>query len=82
MIRKRTLDLALEYVDRHFGTRYLFPIKPGKKFPPLIKNNLEDASNDPFLVALAERAAKFVAADPAAFLAWDAANAGADGAAP
>lgn len=51
MIRKRTLDLALEYVDRHFGTRYLFPIKPSKKFPPLIKNNLDDASNDPVQLA-------------------------------
>lgn len=46
-IRKRTIDLALDYVDRHFYTRFLFPIKPGKKFPPLIRNNLEDASNDP-----------------------------------
>lgn len=45
--RARTLDLAVEYVAKHFGTRYLFPIKPGAKFPPLIKNNLEAASNDP-----------------------------------
>jgi hypothetical protein len=46
-IRKRTIDLARDYVDRHFYSRYIFPIKPGGKFPPLIKNNLEDASNDP-----------------------------------
>jgi hypothetical protein len=46
-VRKRTLALARDYVDRHFYRRFLFPIKPGAKFPPLIKNNLEDASNDP-----------------------------------
>lgn len=46
-VRQRTLDLALDYVAKHFGTRYLFPIKRGKKFPPLIRNNLELASNDP-----------------------------------
>jgi Family of unknown function (DUF5906)/Bifunctional DNA primase/polymerase, N-terminal len=45
--RSRTFALAREYVDRHVYGRFLFPIKPGKKFPPLIKNNLEDASNDP-----------------------------------
>jgi hypothetical protein len=45
--RKRTLDLAVNYVDGHLYRRYLFPIAPGKKFPPLIKNNLEDASCDP-----------------------------------
>jgi hypothetical protein len=44
--RPRTLGLAVEYGDRHLG-RYLFPIKAGAKFPPLIKNNLADASNDP-----------------------------------
>jgi len=47
-VRKRTLKLATDYVEKHEARpRYLFPIKPGKKFPPLIKNNLEDASNDP-----------------------------------
>jgi hypothetical protein len=46
-IRKRTIDLARNYVDRHFYSRALFPIKPGAKFPPLIQNNLEDASSDP-----------------------------------
>jgi hypothetical protein len=45
--RKRTLGLAVDYTDRHFSRRYIFPIKPGAKFPPLIKNNLADASNDP-----------------------------------
>lgn len=46
-IRKRTIDLAWIYVDRHFYRRYLFPIKAGAKYPPLIKDNLEQASNDP-----------------------------------
>ncbi|MCG2628840.1 bifunctional DNA primase/polymerase [Bradyrhizobium sp. WYCCWR 13023] len=41
-----TLKLALDYIER-YPERYLFPIKAGSKFPPLIKNNLEDASNDP-----------------------------------
>src|ERR1700686_2103141 len=45
--RPRTLDLAVGYIDRHFSARYLFPIKAGAKFPPLIKNNIEAASNDP-----------------------------------
>ncbi len=45
--RKRTFDLAWAYVEKHFGLRYLFPIKPGAKFPPLIKDNLKQASNDP-----------------------------------
>lgn len=45
--RKRTIDLALDYVDRSFGTRFLFPIKAGRKFPPLFKDNLNLASNDP-----------------------------------
>jgi len=46
-VRQRTLSLAVDYIDRHFQRRFLFPIKPGAKFPPTIKNNLEDASNDP-----------------------------------
>jgi len=46
-VRQRTLSLAVDYIDRHFQRRFLFPIKPGAKFPPCIKNNLEDASNDP-----------------------------------
>jgi len=45
--RPRTLALAVDYVEKHFGVRYLFPIKPGAKFPPLIKDNLAQASNDP-----------------------------------
>jgi Bifunctional DNA primase/polymerase, N-terminal len=47
MTRKRTKDLGVGYVDEHFGKRFIFPIAAGKKFPPCIKNNLEDASNDP-----------------------------------
>jgi len=46
-VRKRTIDLALAYLDRHLFSRYLFPIKAGKKFPPLIRDNLAQASNDP-----------------------------------
>lgn len=46
-IRKRTIGLALDYVEKHFGVRKLFPIKPGAKFPPLIKDNLAKASSDP-----------------------------------
>src|ERR1700722_14245329 len=45
--RPRTLALAVDYVEKHLGVRYLFPIKPGAKFPPLIKDNLAQASNDP-----------------------------------
>jgi hypothetical protein len=42
------LDLALAYLDRHLYTRYIFPIKAGAKFPPLVKDNLGgNASNDP-----------------------------------
>jgi|GEM_PF-2037963 hypothetical protein len=43
---KQSTKLALDYIARHPG-RYIFPIKPGAKFPPLLKRNLEDASNDP-----------------------------------
>jgi hypothetical protein len=43
---RQSLDLALDYVALN-PTRFLFPIKAGGKFPPLIKNNLDDASNDP-----------------------------------
>jgi hypothetical protein len=43
---KQSLDLALDYIAMNPG-RYIFPIKAGAKFPPLIKNNLADASNDP-----------------------------------
>jgi hypothetical protein len=46
-IRKRTIGLALDYTEKHFGVRKLFPIKPGAKFPPLIKDNLAKASSDP-----------------------------------
>jgi hypothetical protein len=43
---QQSLNLALDYVAMN-PTRFLFPIKAGSKFPPLIKNNLADASNDP-----------------------------------
>lgn len=41
-----TLDLALDFIDL-YPTRYLFPLRSQAKFPPLVKNNLETASNDP-----------------------------------
>jgi Bifunctional DNA primase/polymerase, N-terminal/Primase C terminal 2 (PriCT-2) len=41
-----TLDIALAYVAKH-PTRYLFPCAAGDKARPCIKNNLDDASNDP-----------------------------------
>jgi hypothetical protein len=44
---KWSCDLGTDYVEKHLGRRYIFPIKPSKKFPPLIRENLRDASNDP-----------------------------------
>jgi hypothetical protein len=45
--RKSTQDLALAYIARYPG-RFIFPIKPGAKFPPLVRDNLAgNASNDP-----------------------------------
>jgi hypothetical protein len=41
-----TLHIALNALKAH-PSWYLFPIMPGEKYPPLIPNNLEDASNDP-----------------------------------
>ncbi len=41
-----TLQLALDYLAFN-PTRFLFPIKAGAKFPPLIQDNLAAASNDP-----------------------------------
>jgi hypothetical protein len=44
---KSTLDMALDYVLLNPG-RYIFPIKPLAKFPPLVQDNLGgNASNDP-----------------------------------
>ncbi|MGY2983812.1 bifunctional DNA primase/polymerase [Bradyrhizobium sp. USDA 4508] len=44
----QSLELALAYLDRHFYTRYIFPIRAGAKYPPLVKDNLDsNASNDP-----------------------------------
>ena len=40
-----TLGIALDYVKAHPG-RYLFPLAPGKKGQPCIKDNLAKASND------------------------------------
>jgi hypothetical protein len=46
-----SLELACAYVKQHPG-RYLFPIKPAAKFPPLEKGNLStNASNDPAQIA-------------------------------
>jgi hypothetical protein len=45
--RRSTLDLMLRYNRRH-PDRYLFPIRPGHKFPPLLKSNLDlNCSTDP-----------------------------------
>ncbi len=45
---KSTLDLAMGYNDRHFYKRFIFPVKAGAKFPPLVQDNLAgNASNDP-----------------------------------
>ena len=42
-----SLALALDYLERHYFTRYIFPIKAGAKFPPLLKDNLDsNCSND------------------------------------
>lgn len=45
-MKNPTLDFAIDYVSRHPG-RYLFPIMPGRKMPPLVQDNLNAASNDP-----------------------------------
>jgi hypothetical protein len=43
-----SLALALAYLDRHMYTRYIFPIKALKKFPPCVRDNLDgNCSNDP-----------------------------------
>lgn len=43
-----SLSLALDYLDRHLYTRFLFPIQAGRKFPPKVRDNLEsNCSNDP-----------------------------------
>jgi len=39
--------VALDYLETHFRTRYLFPIRYGEKSPPLIPDNLKNASNEP-----------------------------------
>lgn len=40
-----SLELALDYLERH-PNRFLFPIKPGAKSPPLISANCTKASSD------------------------------------
>ncbi|WP_426437795.1 AAA family ATPase [Bradyrhizobium genosp. P] len=45
LTKARSLALALSYTARHPGRR-LHPVKPGAKYPPLIPNNLKDASSD------------------------------------
>ena len=43
-----SLMLALDYLERHFFTRYIFPIKTGAKFPPCLRDNLDtNCSCDP-----------------------------------
>ncbi len=43
-----SLELALDYLARHMWQRYIFPVAALKKFPPLLKDNLEtNCSNDP-----------------------------------
>lgn len=42
-----TLDVALDYVAKHKGQRFIFPLAPGRKGRPLLKDNLNRASNDP-----------------------------------
>lgn len=46
---QQSLDLALDYLAMNPG-RYIFPIRAGAKFPPCIKDNLAQASNDPKVV--------------------------------
>lgn len=41
-----SLALALDFLERR-PDMYIFPIAAGAKFPPLIPNNLKNASNDP-----------------------------------
>jgi hypothetical protein len=43
---KGTLNLALDYIALS-PNRYLFPIRPLAKFPPLVRDNLKVASNSP-----------------------------------
>src|SRR6266566_4324538 len=40
-----TLDLALDYLTL-YPARYVFPLKARDKFPPLIRDNLRQASNN------------------------------------
>ena len=42
-----TLHVALGYIAKHKGKRFIFPLAPGRKGRPLIKDNLTRACNDP-----------------------------------
>jgi hypothetical protein len=42
-----TLYVALGYLAKHKGKWFIFPLALGRKGRPLIKNNLNRASNDP-----------------------------------
>jgi hypothetical protein len=44
--RKSTGKIARDFLTR-VPSAYLFPIRPGAKFPPCFENNLELATNDP-----------------------------------
>jgi hypothetical protein len=44
--RKSTLNLALDYIALN-PNRYLFPVRPSAKFPPMVRDNLKVASNSP-----------------------------------
>src|ERR1035437_2669826 len=48
IVKFNSLELALDYLERHFFTRFIFPIEAGAKFPPKVLDNLDgNASNDP-----------------------------------
>ena len=47
-----SLQLALDYLDRHMYQRYIFPIRKGAKTPPCVADNLDgNCSNDPKRIA-------------------------------
>src|SRR5260370_33201370 len=51
MALPNTEKLAQDYIAKHEGRRFIFPIKRGAKYPPTIKDNLAQASNDPEQIA-------------------------------
>src|SRR5260370_30618400 len=44
--RQDTLNPALDYISLN-PNRYLFPVRPLAKFPPMVRDNLKVASNSP-----------------------------------